>query len=77
MSNKRRKRKETPSDARRDIRHNTQQLAEARKERRATWGTDRRNLAAEYQERKLSKLYHDMRKLRREIGNVPSDSGLQ
>jgi hypothetical protein len=74
MSNKRRKRKSTPSDVRRDIRHNTQQLAEARKERRATWGTDRRNLAAEYQEKKLSKLYQTMRALRRD---VPSDTGLQ
>jgi hypothetical protein len=60
----RRKRKNTPSDVRRDIRHNDQQFAEARKERRATWGTDRRNLAAQRQEQHLSELYQCMRELR-------------
>jgi hypothetical protein len=66
MTERRRKRKRTPSDLRRRINRNDQQLGEARKERRATWGTERRNLAAEHQERKLSELYQRMRALRGE-----------
>lgn len=63
-----RKRKRAPSDLRRRAQRNTQQLAESRKDRCASWPEGGQDVfAAERQEIKLARLYGEKRTLRRDV----------